>query len=80
MADVEKLTHVAMDAVTQEDWEKCVSHAKKIQDEDNSKEILRDVMLEPIIITLQDDDSDWGDEDDEDIFEADLQFKFLRWK
>jgi len=67
MADVEKLTHVAMDAVTQEK-----SHAEKIQDEDNSKEILRDVMLEPIIITLQDDDSDWGDEDDEDIFEADL--------
>lgn len=29
-------------------------------------------MLEPIIITLQDDDRDWGDEDDEDIFEADL--------
>ncbi|XP_015379884.1 PREDICTED: uncharacterized protein LOC107173741 [Diuraphis noxia] len=72
MADVEKLAHAAMDAVTQEDWQKCVAHAEKIQDEDNSKEILRDVMLEPIIITLQDDDSDWGDEDDEDIFEADL--------
>ncbi|VVC29427.1 Hypothetical protein CINCED_3A022773 [Cinara cedri] len=73
MADVEQLAHVAMDAVTQKDWEKCVAHAEQIQDEDNRKEILRDVMLEPIIITLRDDDSDWGDEqDDENIFFADM--------
>ncbi|XP_060861789.1 uncharacterized protein LOC132938795 [Metopolophium dirhodum] len=77
MADVEKLGHVVMDAVKQEDWEKCVAHAEKIQDKDYNQEILRDVMLEPIIITLQDDDSDWGDEeddedDDEDIFDADI--------
>jgi len=39
MADVEKLAHTVMDAVTQEDWQKCVAHAEKIQDEDNSKEI-----------------------------------------
>ncbi|KAL4153955.1 hypothetical protein QTP88_001788 [Uroleucon formosanum] len=42
MADVEKLAHAAMDAVTQEDWKKCVAHAEKIQNEDNEKEILRD--------------------------------------
>ncbi|KAL4131578.1 hypothetical protein QTP88_008871 [Uroleucon formosanum] len=69
MADVENVLHLAMEAATQEDWEKCVAHVEKIQDEDNSNSILRDVMLKPIIITLQDDDSDWGDEeDDEDIF------------
>jgi transposase len=74
MADVEKLAHAAMDAVTQEDWEKCVAHAEKIQNQDNEKEILRDVMLEPIIITLRDDDSDWSDEhdDDDDVFDADI--------
>jgi len=77
MADVEKLAHSAMDAVTQEDWEKCVAHAEKIQNEDNEKEILKDVMLEPIIITLIDDDSDWSDEhdehdDDDDVFDADI--------
>lgn len=45
----------------------------KIQEEDNSKNILRDVILEPIIITFRDDDNDWGDEqDDEDIFDADI--------
>lgn len=38
MADVEKLAHAAMNAVTQEDWQKYVAHAEKIQDEDNSKE------------------------------------------
>lgn len=70
MADVEKLAHAAIDSVTQQDWEKCVSHAEKIQ-EDNQREILRDVTLEPIIITFQDDDSDWGSEDDgnEDQFD-----------
>lgn len=45
MADVEKLAHAAMDVVTQEDWEKCVAHAEKIQNEGNRIEILRDVML-----------------------------------
>uniref|UniRef100_A0A2S2NKR6 Tc1-like transposase DDE domain-containing protein n=1 Tax=Schizaphis graminum TaxID=13262 RepID=A0A2S2NKR6_SCHGA len=74
MADVEKLAHAAMDAVTQEDWAKCVAHAEKIQNQDNEKEILRDVMLEPIIITLRDDDSDWSDEhdDDDDVFDANI--------
>jgi len=57
MADVEKLAHVAMDAVTENDWEKCVARAEKLQDEDNRKEILRDVILELIVITLRDDDS-----------------------
>jgi transposase len=76
IADAEKLAHAAMDAVKQEDWEKCVAHAEKIQNQDNEKEILRDVMLEPIIIiiTLRDDDSDWSVEhdDDDDVFDADI--------
>jgi hypothetical protein len=55
-----------MDVVTQKDWDKCVAHAEKIQNEDNKKEIMRDVTLESIIITLQDDDSDWGDDDNDD--------------
>ncbi|XP_050064650.1 uncharacterized protein LOC126553545 [Aphis gossypii] len=66
MADVEKLAHAAIDAVTQNDWKKCVEHAEKIQNEDNEKEILRDISLEPIIITLEEDDSDWGDEENDD--------------
>jgi hypothetical protein len=66
MADVEKLAHAAIDAVTQNDWEKCVEHAEKIQNEDNEKEILRDILLEPIIITLEEDDSDLGDEENDD--------------
>ncbi|XP_025191681.1 uncharacterized protein LOC112591937 [Melanaphis sacchari] len=66
LADVEKLAHTAIDAVTQNDWKKCVEHAEKIQNEDNEKEILRDITLEPIIITLKEDDSDWGDEENDD--------------
>jgi len=65
MADVEKLAHAAIDAMTQNYWEKCVAHAEKIQNEDNEKEILRDILLEPIIIMLQKDDSDWDDEEND---------------
>jgi len=64
MVDLEKLTHEALDSVTQHDWEKCVRHAKSLQDQDNEKEIMRDSMLEPIILTLLPDDSDWESSDD----------------
>jgi len=37
-----------------------VKHAEALQDQDNEKEIMRDSMLEPIILTLLPDDSDWG--------------------
>ncbi|XP_022172555.1 uncharacterized protein LOC111035299 [Myzus persicae] len=66
MVDIEKLTHEALDSVTQHDWEKCVRHAEALQDEDNEKEIMRDSMLEPIILTLLPDDSDWGESSDEE--------------
>jgi len=67
MVDVERLTHEALDLVSKSDWEKCVKHAETIQDEDYQKEILMDSVLEPLIITFQSDDSDFGnDEDSED--------------
>ncbi|KAL4153945.1 hypothetical protein QTP88_001778 [Uroleucon formosanum] len=66
MCDIERLTHEALDSVTQHDWEKCVRHAEELQDKDNEKEIMRDALLEPIILTLLPDDSDWDDSDDEE--------------
>lgn len=66
MCDIERLTHEALDSVTQHDWEKCVRHAEELQDKDNEKEIMRDAVLEPIILTLLPDDSDWDDSDDEE--------------
>lgn len=74
ITNVEKLAHAAIiDAVTQKDWEKYFSQAEKFQNDDNEKNILRDVTLEPIIITLQDDNSYWDDkEDDEDINYEDI--------
>uniref|UniRef100_A0A2S2PM81 Tc1-like transposase DDE domain-containing protein n=1 Tax=Schizaphis graminum TaxID=13262 RepID=A0A2S2PM81_SCHGA len=65
MVDIERLTHEALDAVTIDDWKNCVRHAKKkIQDEDNQKEIMRDTMIEPIILTILPDDSDWSDDEE----------------
>ncbi|KAL4082879.1 hypothetical protein QTP88_029533 [Uroleucon formosanum] len=66
MVDIERLTHEALDAVTVDDWKKCVRHAEEIQIEDIKKEIMRDTMIEPIILTILPDDSDWSDDDDQD--------------
>lgn len=63
MVDIERLTHEALDAVTKEDWENCVRHAEKIQDSDNRKEILRDTLIEPVVLTILPDDSDCSDEE-----------------
>ncbi|KAL4119466.1 hypothetical protein QTP88_012273 [Uroleucon formosanum] len=59
MVDVERLTNEALDSVSKSDWEKCVEHAEKIQDEDYEKEILRDSLTEPMTLTFASDDSDF---------------------
>ncbi|KAF0754596.1 Uncharacterized protein FWK35_00015044 [Aphis craccivora] len=64
MVEVERLTNEALDSISKSDWEKCVEHAEKIQDEDNEKEILRDSLTEPMILTLASDDSDFGTDGD----------------
>lgn len=61
MVDIEKLTHEALNSVTIHDWEKCVRHTKELQDQDIEKKMLRDSVLEPIILNLLPDDSDWED-------------------
>ncbi|KAF0712014.1 DDE 3 domain-containing protein, partial [Aphis craccivora] len=43
-----------------------LGHAAIDTNEDNKKEILRDISLEPIIITLQEDHSNWDDEEIDD--------------
>ncbi|XP_025203228.1 uncharacterized protein LOC112600257 [Melanaphis sacchari] len=45
MCDIERLTHEALDSVTQHDWEKCARHAEELQDKDNEKEIMRDAVF-----------------------------------
>jgi len=58
MVDIERLTHEALDSVTVHDWEKCVRHAESLQTKDYEKEVHRDVILEPIILTILPNDSD----------------------
>ena len=68
LADVEVLVNNALDAVTKEDWTRCGEHCIKIQDEDLVKEGLRDEILEPIILTINPDDSSTDEDDDDDLF------------
>jgi hypothetical protein len=69
MAEVERLTNEELDMVTQEYWASCVRHAEKLQEEDFAKEIGRDEILEPIVINLQDSDTEHEetDVDDSDV-------------
>lgn len=66
LCDVERLTSEAIDNVTSSDWEKCVHHAEKLQEDDWAKEIVRDDRMEPLIINLSDasTDSESSDSDD----------------
>lgn len=63
MADIEVLVNNALDAVTTEEWAKCGKHCNKIQEDDLLKEVLRDKTLEPIIITINPDDSSIDEND-----------------
>lgn len=72
-ADVEKLTNEAIQNVTTEDWSRYVEHAEKLQKEDMEKELVREVQMERIIMTINpdNDDSDFrlsDDSDDDDEF------------
>jgi hypothetical protein len=55
--------------VTQEDWASCVRHAGNLQEEDFVKEIGWDEILEPIVINLQDSETqnEVSDENDSDV-------------
>lgn len=64
--DVERLMHEAIDAVTQSNWERCVRHAEKLQEEDYAKEGFRDHIMEPIIMTIDSDDSSCSSDEEND--------------
>lgn len=57
ISDVEKLVNEVIDSVTVEDWKRCVKHCEELQESDFIKEGLRDEILEPIIITINSDET-----------------------
>jgi hypothetical protein len=65
--DVEKLVNEVIDSVTAEDWKRCVKHCEKLQDDDFIKEGLRDEILEPIILTINPDESSDDNKDDDEV-------------
>jgi hypothetical protein len=48
----------AIARVTVDDWQKCVRHAERLQDDDSVKECSRDSIIELIVINLWDSDTD----------------------
>jgi hypothetical protein len=55
----------ATDRVTVEDWQKCVRHAERLQDDDFVKECSRDSITEPIV-NLRDSDINTNSDSDPD--------------
>ncbi|XP_025200515.1 uncharacterized protein LOC112598321 [Melanaphis sacchari] len=74
MVDIERLVKAAVDAVTQEDWETFVGLAEERQDIDYEKEITKEIKLEPIISTLENENCDWSvdEKDSEDVSDEDF--------
>jgi len=69
MIDVEVLLNNALDEITKEAWTKCGEHCNKLQDADFIKEGLRDEILEalePIILTINPDDSATDEDENDD--------------
>jgi transposase len=58
LADAEQLMSDAIYRVTVEDWQKCVRHAERLQEDDSAKECCRDSIIEPTVINIWDSDTD----------------------
>lgn len=65
--DIEHLTLETLDAIIREDWEKWVKNAENIQELDNQKKTLKDALLEPIMLTILHDNSNWSDNEESGI-------------
>lgn len=65
--DVEKLVNEVIDSGTVEDWKRCLEHCEELKHSDFIKEGLRDEILEPIIMTINPDESTDESDDDEDF-------------
>ncbi|XP_022172706.1 uncharacterized protein LOC111035407 [Myzus persicae] len=66
MADVEVLVNNALGEITKEAWKKCGEHCSKLQDADFVKEVLKDEMLEPIILSINPDESSTDEDENDD--------------
>lgn len=67
IADVEKLVNEVIDSVTVDDWKRCVKQCEQLQKSDYIKEGLRDKILEPIIMTINPDETSDSEDDDKDF-------------
>jgi hypothetical protein len=66
LADVERLMSDVTDRVTAEDWQKCVRHAERLQENYFVKECSRDSIIEPTVINTRASDTDNEEEPESD--------------
>lgn len=74
MVYIEQLTHEALEEVTTQNWGNCVFYAENIQEE-----TMKDTLMEPTILTITPDDSDWNrDKDDDDTRRIQVKINNLK--
>ncbi|KAK4317207.1 hypothetical protein Pmani_000951 [Petrolisthes manimaculis] len=54
---IEELTRKAMNNVTVENWQKCVAHTKKVEEEFRRNDIVINHMVEKFVINISNDSS-----------------------
>jgi len=64
--DLENLANIAIESVTVDNWKCCVDHCERLQNEDFIKEGFRDKILEPIVLTINPEDSSESEDDDDE--------------
>ena len=63
------MANIAIENVTVDNWKRCVDHCERLQNEDYIKEGFRDQILEPIILTINPEDSSESEDDDDSLYE-----------
>lgn len=66
ITDVENLANIVIENVTVDNWKRCVDHREHLQNEDYIKEGFRDQILEPIVLTINPEDSSESEDDDDE--------------
>jgi len=64
--DLENLVNIAIESITVDNWKRCVDHCERLQNEDFIKEGFRDKILEPIVLTINPEDSSENEDDDDE--------------
>ncbi|VVC25683.1 Hypothetical protein CINCED_3A009151 [Cinara cedri] len=66
ISEVEIMVNIGIESITLDNWKQCVDQCERLQDKDFIKERFRDQILEPIVLTINPEDSSESEDDDDE--------------